>query len=70
MTIIISQYNNYVTAIYIMQRYRAGVIVISEACSVLLCAFTLLNFVSELLLPSLYLHFLILNQLVYLLLLE
>ena len=40
--------------------YRAGVIVISEACSVLLlCAYTLLNLVSVLLLPSLYLQFLI-----------
>ena len=49
--------NNYVTAIYIVQRYRAGVIVISEACSVLLlCAYTLLNLVSGL---FLYLHFLI-----------
>ena len=38
----------------------AGVIAISEAHSVLLmCAYTLLNFVFELLLPSQYLHFLI-----------
>ena len=38
-----------------MQRYRAGVIVILEACLVLLlCAYTLLNLVSGLLLPSLY----------------
>ena len=52
--------NNYVTAIYIVQWYRAGVIVISEACSVLLlCAYTSLNLVSGLLLPSLYLHFFI-----------
>ena len=39
-----------------MQQYRAGVIVISEDCSVLLlCAHTLLNLVSGLLLASLYL---------------
>ena len=56
--------HNYVTAIYIVQRYRAGVIAISEACSVLLlCAYTLLNLVSGLLLPYVYFHFLI--QLVY-----
>ena len=43
MTIIIS---NYITTIYIMQWYRAGVIVISEA--LLLWAFTFLNLVSGL----------------------
>ena len=53
-------HNKYVTAIYIVWWYRAGVIVNSEACSVLLlCAYSLLNLVSGLLLPSLYLHFLI-----------
>ena len=44
----------------VVQQYRAGVIDNSEACSVLLlCAYSLLNLVSGLLLPSLYLRFLI-----------
>ena len=45
------------TAIYIVRRCRAGVIVISKAYSVLLLCAYMLNLVSGLLLPSLYLHF-------------
>ena len=48
----LKNYNS--TVIYYVRRYRAGVILISKACSVLLlCACTILNLVSELLLPSL-----------------
>ena len=50
----------------VVQRYRAGVIVISKIYSVLLLCAYILNLVSGLLLPSLYLHFLrIFNLLVH-----
>ena len=51
----IISYNSSYTAIYIVHvNDRAGVIVNSKACSVLLLCAYILNHVSELLLPSLY----------------
>ena len=42
-------YSMHAPQVFVVQQYRAGVIVTAEACSVLLlCAYTLLNLVSGL----------------------